>query len=399
MRQPRGEENLLHLSWGAQKFIYKPSSRILGFVISGLVFSLALIVFFSFVTEIDISAASDGQIVSSLGLREVRTTSNSILTRLEKKMGDKVEKNEVIGHLAIGQISEDEIKTIKIEFQNLISIISNNKSSALNIAIPQLDVSRMAQPEISQAYADAQRALASLNNAQNLKLNASSFEISPLQKRIISLEKQLDLLKKSKHKNLMGLQIDSIQDEISKLKIQISNQTNQSSSRLEESTHELIRALRQVTNRIDLLLEGHNIRSPVAGTVGKIYARPSSQLTQNQIIAMVVPSNTIMEVQLQVLSKDIGKVKIGQKVLFKVEAYPYQHFGLFEGEVIEVDRIKSDLPNSNDTYTVTCNIGSPKRAPASEIILVDGMKLEGSIIFERKKIVQILVTKVTGAVL
>jgi hemolysin D len=50
----------------------------------------------------------------------------------------------------------------------------------------------------------------------------------------------------------------------------------------------------------------------------------------------IVPENTPLELEAQVMNRDIGHVKVGQRVINKVETYDFTRFGYIEGEVLWV---------------------------------------------------------------
>ena len=49
----------------------------------------------------------------------------------------------------------------------------------------------------------------------------------------------------------------------------------------------------------------------------------------------IVPNDTL-EAEVTVENKDVGFVKVGQRVAVKIEAFPYTRYGMLEGEVSEV---------------------------------------------------------------
>jgi HlyD family secretion protein len=84
---------------------------------------------------------------------------------------------------------------------------------------------------------------------------------------------------------------------------------------------------------------------------------------------------TQMEVQADVDEADIGQVKQGQRVTFKVDAYPDQSF---EGTVTEV-RLEPTVTNNVVTYTIIIN------APNPDYKLMPGMTAETEIFVLEKK--------------
>jgi hemolysin D len=57
-------------------------------------------------------------------------------------------------------------------------------------------------------------------------------------------------------------------------------------------------------------------------------------------ILNVVPLSATLEVEAQVLNKDIGIVLPGQRVTVKFDAFPFTRYGTIDGEVIDVSRTR-----------------------------------------------------------
>ena len=78
--------------------------------------------------------------------------------------------------------------------------------------------------------------------------------------------------------------------------------------------------------------------------------------------------------------RDVPNVAVGQRVIHRVEAYPFQHYGLFEGEVLSIERRRaSDDPR----YEVKASVLTPPALPErlkSTVKLVPGMKADSQII-------------------
>jgi len=82
----------------------------------------------------------------------------------------------------------------------------------------------------------------------------------------------------------------------------------------------------------------YTIRAPDNGIVTSLITMPGDRVTENKLLATIVPDGAILQGLLFVRSNAIGFVKIGQKVLLKYEAYPYQNFGLYESTIDSIDK-------------------------------------------------------------
>ncbi len=83
-----------------------------------------------------------------------------------------------------------------------------------------------------------------------------------------------------------------------------------------------------------------------APTEGKIsfanFLQENQQLKNNQTICFINPQNTQYFAQVLIPQTNFGKVKQGQKILLKLQAYPYQEFGTVAGQLNFIATISTD---------------------------------------------------------
>ena len=77
-----------------------------------------------------------------------------------------------------------------------------------------------------------------------------------------------------------------------------------------------------------------DLKSPTDGVVLDVAARAAgSVLHEAEALVTILPSGAAMIAEVSVPSADIGNLADGQKVLIKVDAFPYQHHGMLHGVV------------------------------------------------------------------
>ncbi|WP_375415423.1 HlyD family type I secretion periplasmic adaptor subunit [uncultured Bradyrhizobium sp.] len=103
--------------------------------------------------------------------------------------------------------------------------------------------------------------------------------------------------------------------------------------------------LRKTTRRREFL----QLRAPVAGTVQQLVVATIGGVVQPaQPLMMIVPDGAEIEVEANVLNKDIGFVREGQPVRVKLEAFPFTDYGLVPGIVEGISRDAIDLSQSKE---------------------------------------------------
>lgn len=94
------------------------------------------------------------------------------------------------------------------------------------------------------------------------------------------------------------------------------------------------------------------VTSPIEGTVGKVYLDKGSSVSQEVAIARVVNMD-VVKVRIDVVERDLPRVKVGQAAEIKVDAYPDE---LFKGCV---DRVSPVVDLASRTAMVEVEISNP----------------------------------------
>jgi membrane fusion protein len=95
------------------------------------------------------------------------------------------------------------------------------------------------------------------------------------------------------------------------------------------------------------------ILAPVAGTLTALRAYPGQAVAQGAPLVTLLPGDAPLEADLYVDSSSIGLIRQNAQVFLRYTAFPYQRFGLYEGQVTEITRAPM-RPSSDQT-------GSPLR--------------------------------------
>lgn len=123
-----------------------------------------------------------------------------------------------------------------------------------------------------------------------------------------------------------------------------------------------------------------NNQNPIISKIiGKTYLLKGIDNKPKAWMLLVVPQVMNFEVQLRLPVHGAGKVKIGQRVLLRLDAYPHNEFGFLEGEISEVVPVAIDnyyRANVKLTHGLKTNVGrdisiQPLLQGSAEIMLDD----------------------------
>jgi membrane fusion protein len=138
------------------------------------------------------------------------------------------------------------------------------------------------------------------------------------------------------------------------------------------------------------------IRAATAGRVSVLQATVGQFADPRRLQLEIVPNDSVLQAELLVPTRAIGFVRPGQKVKIKYEAFPYQNFGTYTGQIINVSQTivtSSDASGpialKEPAYRVTALLERPDiDAYGKKIPLQADMLLSADIILEQRSLVR-----------
>lgn len=101
------------------------------------------------------------------------------------------------------------------------------------------------------------------------------------------------------------------------------------------------------------------LRAPIDGVVQQLAVTTvGGVVTQAQPLLTIVPEHAPLEVEAQVMNRDIGHVRAGQRVVTKIETYDFTRFGYIEGEVQWVGTDAVQDPKLGAVYPVRIKLNA-----------------------------------------
>jgi HlyD family secretion protein len=117
----------------------------------------------------------------------------------------------------------------------------------------------------------------------------------------------------------------------------------QLNNEIEQQQNIFVQSLNSFCTKVEEWKNKYILISPVAGNVSFTgFVQQNQQLKLGQILCYITPSNTEFFAEVIIPQNNFGKVKQGQQVLLKLQAYPYQEFGIINGIVSQINTLPSD---------------------------------------------------------
>jgi hemolysin D len=337
-------------------------------------FSLALL--WSFIGKIDVVAVATGKTLPAANVKIIQPMEIGAVRAIHVRNGERVKKGQLLVELDPTMAGADEAQASR-------GLLSAQIAEARNAAFlahlggrtASFDAPEGTAPEIaatqnqlvrsSVAEYEAQRAsLAQTRAERAAELAATTAEIAKLRQTLPLVDQQLDArrglsdrghfpkLKLLEYEQLRVehlRNIDVQESHAGKSRAAIANIDAQLRQLREEFAKKAATDLSAAEDESGLRSEEvrkserrrlyQQIRSPVDGVVQQLAIHTIGGVVQPaQALMIIVPEGSEVEVEAQVLNKDIGFVREGQKVRVKLEAFPFTDYGLVEGTVVTISR-------------------------------------------------------------
>lgn len=205
---------------------------------------------------------------------------------------------------------------------------------------------------------------------------------------------KLRLLNAQTTKEDMELRIVTTRGDIEQLKYQL--RAHPVSSKIE--LNEIRQSINKVEQQIIQTSKNRNYRivSSVDGIIATNLTKVGETVLTGQTLMTILPTESLFMAELYVPSESIGLVEKGQKVSMRYSAFPYEHYGLYDGTVSDISKVIS-RPNelnkvshlTQSVYIVTVNLASQTvNVDEKQLPLQVGMAISASITLESRSLIQ-----------
>lgn len=256
------------------------------------------------------SAVHKGQILASINASSATSTSGDTISSLQESVGEKEngliaaesgERSRLMSELAGLQT---QLMAARREHANLLKEIDTQEQ--------QVALARDVQDRFIKA--DSARIISTIQaRQQESTALAQQSQLQLLQRQLIVVERLISQLQQ---------QVAAIPGQIQTMR---ANYQRELAAVKQERTETAIRGALQVSSSAD-------------GLVATQLVKPGQAVKQGQPLFVILPNDSPLLVELFLPSRAIGFVSVGDAVLLRYDAFPYQKFGQYEGKVVRISR-------------------------------------------------------------
>jgi len=372
-RRPVEEHEFLP---AALEIMEKPPSPGLRYLMLALCSLFAIALLWSFFGRVDVVAVASGKTLPVANVKVIQPMEIGAVLAIHVRNGERVRKGQLLIELDSTLAGADEAQATRGLLSARISRARNDAllahlsgRRARFVAPPgtPAQVSQTQNIVIASAVAEYEAERASLTQSRaerSAELAGSLAEISKLRQTLPLIDQQLearrDLSAKGHFPKLKVLEyeqlrvehlqniqvqesvaakaraaIGNIDAQMAKLRQTFAKAASTEMATAEDESSVRGEELRKSERRRSL----QQLRSPVDGVVQQLAVHTVGGVVQPaEPLMIIVPSGSEVAVEAQILNKDIGFVREGQKVRVKLEAFPFTDYGLIEGVVETISR-------------------------------------------------------------
>ena len=341
-----------------------------------------------------------GVLQPNTGLIKLRAPQSGIISKLMVKEGQRVKKNQPILRIISEkygvegfEINQTLINQFNFQLITLKQQLSQhhiqNKLQAEELDHNRINMKkRLIQLEVQNTIFNER---IEINNkiVEQITTLADTGYISDLE-----LKKQNDVLLSLKQ------QSSSIQSENLALHSQIEkidNQQVQLPIEQQKITFQLETQVKDIQVKLAKIKQQRlgELRAPIDGVISGLLVKLGKSVTSNQNLMSILPADSTMQAIIYVPTKAFGFIEKGQKARIRYHAFPYEKFGVFEGEITEISA-NVILPDETDTpgiivqpsYRVIIDLTTDHIfAYGKAIPLRAGMRLDADIVVEERSLI------------
>jgi membrane fusion protein len=338
-----------------------------------------------------------GELTPDLGLSTVVAQAAGVVTELKVDEGDQVSAHSPLLLLTASRVTasgQDALDTLRsqqdIQRRSVVAGLQSQSEQlrvqraglirqrdALRLELTQIASeveSRRAQVRIAQDIVARYRKVSDERYVSVLQLNQQEQSVLELVNAQKSLERQATTI---------GRTLAQVEQTLA----EVPQQQGAASARAAGELAVLAKETFQVEANGEML-----IRAPVKGLIANRLVEVGHAVEAGQPVISVLPHGSKLRAQLMVPSSAIGFIKVGDKVLLRYQAYPYQKFGSHVGHVYRISRSavlakKGQGEEGEAVYRVLVSLDQQSvLAYGKPELLRPGMRLEADVMGERRRL-------------
>lgn len=377
-----------------------PLPRLVLRIVLGL---LAVLLFWAVFGRLDIIAVAQGKLVPVSYLKVIQPAESGIVAELLVHEGDEVKEGQVLVRMdrrvseADSRQIDNELAVKRLSLRRIDAELAGRAMKRESGDPPglydQVEAQSQARRQAYQDALEAERALlakaeqdhrAALQQEKKLndtlplvrdqeagwlQLKAEGFagRLMALDKTRTRIEIEQELAAQKHSVESLKAMIEQSRKKIAQITSNYRQQLASDRVEVESQYQKLLQDMEKQNHRHGLL----ELKAPQDGIIKDLATHTRGTVVQPGTILMtLIPRDEPMQAEVWVANQDAGFVQEGKKVKLKFVAYPFQKYGMSEGEVTHISPDATEGGDSAMRRTAQGNAGEPPTQPVGYRALV-----------------------------
>lgn len=330
---------------------------------------------------IDVSVPSAGALRTMHEKTELRSLVGGIVSSSLVNENQTVKKNQVLYEIRSEELSASRRLNADQQKEKLTFIKDLGKLSRLH----------------KEALASNHTFATSFYAQQFFAFQSRLQEIQFHQQKV---KKELDADKKLYAEKAISMrEFDAKQFEYTQLLAQYESAFQQQIAQWQSDLTSQRTALQQLASesrQLDEKVKNYVIKAPVAGTFQQSSGKyAGSAIQAGEMLGIISPDDSMLIAECYIPPSEIGLIKLGQSVLFRIDAFNYNEWGMIKGIVTDIAR-DFTIVNNQPIFKIKCTLGQKqlKLKNGYKVSLTKGLSLRAEFIIAKRSLYQLIYDKV-----
>jgi len=396
-RQEAIEFQQHHRQWGELALLQPLSTKIMTWFITIVV---AVVLAFLFLGHYARKETVVGYLTPVAGTSKVFVPQQGTIKEIYVKEGQQIEKGQPLFAVETSQIAangQDVNTTMLDTLESQQNLLTNqiaaeqertkSEQERLTALIAGLET------EISQLRAQIELQNEQIRVSDNLVSSVTGLRAKGYISELEFRQRELAALERKQKLNSLNQQLAARSNQLTETRYSLQQLPTVMAQKIQSLRSELStteQRIAEINGR-----RAYIIRAGAVGRVSTLQATVGQFADPRRLQLEIVPSDSVLQAELFVPTRAIGFVRPGQKVKMKYEAFPYQKFGTYTGQIIKVSHTivtsadaSGPIALREPVYRVTASLERTDiDAYGEKIPLQADMLLSADIILEHRSLV------------
>jgi membrane fusion protein len=386
-----------HRQWGDAACLEPLSIKLTAWFLTSVA---ALLVVFLFVAQYARKETAIGYLTPTKGTAKIFAPRRGTIKDIYVGEGESVREGQQLLTIETDQIAADgmdvnatQLETLGLQKNLLATNIKAEEQRAGSERDRLTAVARGLETEIAQLRGQIKLQSERLEVAEGDLSNGDQLKAKGYMTAVELRKRQVAVLEQKQVLSGLQQQLAAKQNQLVEAKASLSQLPTLMAQKVQALRNELSTNEQRIAE-----IKGRGayvIRAPTAGRVSTMQATIGQNADPQRLQLEIIPEDSVLQAELFLPARAIGFVETGQTVRIMYDAFPYQHFGTYRGQVVKVSQtiltgsdVAGPIKLNEPGYRVTAALERPDIDAYGKIIsLQSDMLLNADIILERRSLI------------